>query len=129
MQTDMHDSGLDEAHIQRCLNAFWTVYILDRQMSSLMGVPLALKDSEISSQLPTFPAAPQKSMALQLHVRLSKTIAQILNSELVAEMSQLILTTSSSLWQRGQVDQEIHTEHKICSEEHCRDNRAAERDI
>ena len=81
MQTDMRDQGLDNAHVQRCLNAFWTVYILDRQMSSLMGVPLALKDSEISAQLPTFSGAPQKTMALQLHVRLSRIIAQILNSE------------------------------------------------
>lgn len=81
MQTNMRGQGLDEAHVQRCLNAWWTVYILDRQMSSLMGVPLALKDSEISAHLPTFAGAPQKSMALELHVKLSRIIAQILNSE------------------------------------------------
>jgi proline utilization trans-activator len=100
MQTDMRNQGLDELHVERCLNVFWTVYILDRQMSSLMGVPLALKDSEISTPLPTFAGAPQKSMALQLHVRLSKTIAQILNTVYGSEgrlTKRFIQSTKSSL--------------------------------
>lgn len=80
MYTNMHDQGLDEVHVQRCMNVWWTVYVLDRQMSSLMGVPLALRDSEISAPLPAFAGSRQKSLALEIHVKLSRILSQILNS-------------------------------------------------
>lgn len=53
MHTNMQDQGLDETHVQRCRNLWWTVYILDRQMSSLMGVPLAVRDEDITASLPS----------------------------------------------------------------------------
>lgn len=81
MNTNMQDQGLDEAHVQRCMNVWWTVYVLDRQMCSLMGVPLALRDSEISAPLPAFAGSRQKSLALEIHVKLSRILSQILNSE------------------------------------------------
>ena len=55
--------------------------MLDRQMSSLMGVPLAVRDEDVSAPLPTFPNQSQKSIGLELHVKLSRVIANILNSK------------------------------------------------
>ena len=81
MHTNMEDQGLDDAHVQRCMNVWWTVYILDRQMSSLMGLPLALQDNDISAPLPTISGSVQKSLALEIHVKLSRILSQILNSE------------------------------------------------
>lgn len=81
MHTNMQDQGLNETHVQRCRNVWWTVYILDRQMSSLMGVPLALRDEDITASLPTFSGSMQKSLALELNVKLSRTISRILNSK------------------------------------------------
>ncbi|EON62593.1 hypothetical protein W97_01817 [Coniosporium apollinis CBS 100218] len=80
MHTNMQAQGLDEEYIQRCRNAWWTVYILDRQMSSTMGVPLAIRDEDISAPLPTFSGSPQKGLALELNVKLSRIISQILNT-------------------------------------------------
>ena len=81
MHANMQGQGLDDAHVQRSMNAWWTVYILDRQMSSLMGVPLALKDSEISAPLPAIAGSRQKSLALEIHVKLSRILSHILNSK------------------------------------------------
>ncbi|KAK5102621.1 hypothetical protein LTS08_003421 [Lithohypha guttulata] len=80
MHTNMQVEGLDEQHVQRCRNVWWTVYILDRQMSSLMGVPLAVKDDDITASLPTFHGSLQKTLALELNVKLSGIISRILNS-------------------------------------------------
>ena len=81
MHTNMQDQGLDETHVQRCRNVWWTVYILDRQMSSLMGVPLAVRDEDITASLPTFSGSVQKTFALELNVKLSRIISLILNSK------------------------------------------------
>ncbi|KAI7377669.1 hypothetical protein KC328_g14315 [Hortaea werneckii] len=51
---------------ERYREAWWTVYMLDRHMSSLMGAPVALADDEITAQLPSFAGYPQKRVALEM---------------------------------------------------------------
>lgn len=36
----------------RCQNIWWTVYVLERQISVLLGAPLAINDSDITASLP-----------------------------------------------------------------------------
>lgn len=54
---------------------------MDRQMSSLMGVPMAIADESISAELPTFAGQPQRSTAMDIQIKLSRVLAQILNSK------------------------------------------------
>lgn len=82
MHTTMDKQGLDDHFVQRCRNAWWTVYVLDRQMSSLMGVPLAIRDEDVGAFLPNISGSGQKTLALEIHVKLSRIISQILNSKL-----------------------------------------------
>ncbi len=77
----MSSLDLNEALVQRSRKVWWTVYMLDRQMSSLMGLPLAIRDEEVSALLPKFPNQSQKNAGLELHVKLSRVIADILNSK------------------------------------------------
>ncbi|KAI7717457.1 hypothetical protein KC353_g4560 [Hortaea werneckii] len=63
---------------ERYREAWWTVYMLDRHMSSLMGAPVALADDEITAQLPSFAGYPQKRVALKMQVRLSRVTTLIL---------------------------------------------------
>ncbi|RMX78977.1 hypothetical protein D0869_08652 [Hortaea werneckii] len=63
---------------ERYREAWWTVYMLDRHMSSLMGAPVALADDEITAQLPSFAGHPQKRVALEMQVRLSRVTTLIL---------------------------------------------------
>ena len=68
---------------ERYREAWWTVYMLDRHMSSLMGAPVALADDEITAQLPSFAGYPQKRVALEMQVRLSRVTTLILRSKLL----------------------------------------------
>ncbi|KAI7089639.1 hypothetical protein KC356_g2215 [Hortaea werneckii] len=65
---------------ERLREAWWTVYMLDRHMSSLMGAPVARADDEITAQLPSFAGYPQKRVALEMQVRLSRVTTLILRT-------------------------------------------------
>jgi proline utilization trans-activator len=82
MHTDMPVGHLGEAAVERRRKAWWTVYILDRQMTSLMGLPQSIHDNHIHPQLPTFSGSPQRTMALDMHIKLSRIIAEI-NSSMI----------------------------------------------
>ena len=81
MHTEMRSQQVDTALVQKCRKVWWTVYILDRQMSSLMGVPMGIADESISAELPTFLGQPQRSTAMNIQIQLSRVLAQILNSK------------------------------------------------
>lgn len=82
LHTSMESQHIGDAMLQRCRKIWWTIFVLDRQMTALMGVPLAMRDADITSELPVFPGSPQKSVALDLHVKLSKVVAKIVYCEL-----------------------------------------------
>ncbi|KAL4880748.1 hypothetical protein BJY04DRAFT_207920 [Aspergillus karnatakaensis] len=77
MHTDMPVQHLGEAVVQRCRKIWWTIYVLDRQMTSLMGLPQSISDSQIHHQLPSFPGSPQKVVALGMQIRMCQIIAEI----------------------------------------------------
>ncbi|KAL6238681.1 hypothetical protein BDW75DRAFT_246760 [Aspergillus navahoensis] len=77
MHTDMPVQHLGEALVQRCRKIWWTIYVLDRQMTSLMGLPQSIQDSQIHPQLPSFPGSRQKVVALNMQIRMCQIIAEI----------------------------------------------------
>lgn len=81
IHTDIQSRHHSESVIERFREVWWTVYVLDCHLSSLMGVPLALAEQDISAQLPSFAGSSQKSLALSIHVRLAKTTTLILRSK------------------------------------------------
>ncbi|KAK1720120.1 fungal-specific transcription factor domain-containing protein [Colletotrichum acutatum] len=76
LRNQLNDS---EANRLRCV--WWTLYILDRKMSSLMGAPNSIQDSDITVQLPRSDPVVHKYKALGIHVVLSQLLAKVLNSE------------------------------------------------
>jgi len=84
MHTDMVGRMGDDAALERCRNIWWTVYILDRRMTSLVGTPLSISDDDVSAELPSFPDSAKRSLALSHHVQLSKAISTILRSRFSA---------------------------------------------
>lgn len=50
-------------------------------MTSLMGLPQSLQDSQIHDELPLFPSSPQKLIALNLQKKMCHIIAEVNNSE------------------------------------------------
>ncbi|KAF1972246.1 hypothetical protein BU23DRAFT_508700 [Bimuria novae-zelandiae CBS 107.79] len=77
MHTDMPVAELGEAFVQRCRRIWWSIYILDRQMSSQMGVPQAIRDDDITCQLTHFPESTQRTEALKMQIKLARVYAEI----------------------------------------------------
>lgn len=81
MYTDMRSLHLPEQDVERCREIWWTVYVLDRQMTAMMGVPMSLSDDDITAPLPSFGGSGKKQLAMGLHVKLAKANAVILQSK------------------------------------------------
>ncbi|KAG8670219.1 hypothetical protein FPOAC1_009624 [Fusarium poae] len=77
IHTEMQSSALDKSYVDKCRHMFWTIYILERQMGSLMGLPLSISDDVISARFPAFPGQPEKLEALKIHVDFCRVLAQI----------------------------------------------------
>ncbi|KAI9933007.1 hypothetical protein MW887_009261 [Aspergillus wentii] len=77
MHTNMPVEPLGEALVQRCRKIWWTTYILDRQMTSLMGLPQSIHDDQLHYQLPLFTGSPQKVAALSMQIKLCQIIAEV----------------------------------------------------
>ncbi|KAJ4369216.1 hypothetical protein N0V83_006301 [Neocucurbitaria cava] len=77
MHTDMPVENLGEPVVQRCRKIWWTVYILDRQMTALMGLPQSIRDDDISCQLPTFNGSPHRAAGLNMQIKLARIYAEI----------------------------------------------------
>jgi len=81
MHTDMPVENLGEPLVQRCRKIWWTVYILDRQMTSLMGLPQSIRDDDISCQLPNYSGSAQRAAALSMQIKLARIYAEIARSK------------------------------------------------
>ncbi|KAI1861304.1 uncharacterized protein JN550_010983 [Neoarthrinium moseri] len=80
MHTDMPVAQLGEEHVQRCRKIWWTVYVLDRQMTSLMGLPQSVRDQDISCQVPIFQESNQRTTTLGMHIQLARVVTEINNN-------------------------------------------------
>jgi proline utilization trans-activator len=86
MHTDMPIENLGESLVQRCRKIWWTVYVLDRQMTGLMGLPQSIRDNDISCQIPTFVGSAQRAAALNMQIKLARIYAEIARSMLVIKL-------------------------------------------
>lgn len=82
LNRDLDGHGQLRPDSHRLRSAWWTLYILDRKFSSLMGAPSSIQESDITVPLPDPQQSTQKATALDMHVKLSRLIARIINSEL-----------------------------------------------
>ncbi|KAF2644028.1 hypothetical protein P280DRAFT_496490 [Massarina eburnea CBS 473.64] len=77
LHTDMPIAELGEPLVQRCRKIWWTIYIMDRYMTSLMGLPLSIRDDDISCRLPSFSGSVQKAISLTMEIKLARIYAAI----------------------------------------------------
>lgn len=89
-----HDAArISQTEFSHRSNLFWTVYVIDRKLSSLIGVPPRLHDEDIALSRPDF--ATDGSVVKNImvfHVELSSQLGQILTRELLYE------TVSTGIW-------------------------------
>lgn len=77
MHTSMQPNSLNEAFIQRCRRLWWTVVILDRQISTTLGLPIQIRDEDITAPLPSFPDSEKRAAATEIQVGLSRALVQV----------------------------------------------------
>ncbi|CAH0024899.1 unnamed protein product [Clonostachys rhizophaga] len=80
LHRDPGGENRDHKEAVRERSAWWTLYILDRKFSSLMGAPNSLHDEDISVPFPQPNRSIQKPTTLEMHVKLSRLIAKVLNT-------------------------------------------------
>ena len=71
---------LGEELAERCNYIWWTVYILDRKFSSLIGSPNSVNDDDITAVLWDPKTCSHDAAALSLHVKISQVVSRVLNS-------------------------------------------------
>ena len=81
MHTDMPAAQLGEDVVQRCRKIWWTIYLLDRQMTSLMGLPQSIQDDQLYHALPSFSGSPQKVIGVAMQIKMCQIIAEINSSK------------------------------------------------
>lgn len=81
MHTDMPIGALGIHAVERCRKIWWTVYILDRQMSSIQGLPQSIDDRFVQAIPPSFSGSPEKARTLGMHIKLCRSIAEISSSK------------------------------------------------
>lgn len=81
LHIESHGDNLNYDLAERCRETWWTTFILDRQMSSLLGVPLALSDQDVTAKLPRFGGSTRRAAAMSTHVEIAKATATIIKSQ------------------------------------------------
>lgn len=73
----MRSPILDEQYVEICRTVWWTIYVLERQITSLLGVPPGIAEESISTPFPALLGQPQKLIAMRIQVQLSQILAKI----------------------------------------------------
>lgn len=120
MHTDMPIANLGEPLVQRCRKIWWTIYILDRYMTSLMGLPQSIRDEDISCRLPDFRGSPQRVAALNMQIKLARVHTEVASSTLsYGRLFLLLLLTgcfpASCVWLQRTITQEVCREYQSCT--------------
>ncbi|EAA63258.1 hypothetical protein AN3290.2 [Aspergillus nidulans FGSC A4] len=81
MHTQLPEDELGLETVARCRNLWWTLYVLDRHISSSVGASMTPEDSDITTLLEplTATACSQSDTTLSLSVRLSHLLSYILS--------------------------------------------------
>ncbi|KAL7933028.1 hypothetical protein V8C35DRAFT_67699 [Trichoderma chlorosporum] len=74
------DASLTTKELHRYQLAWWTIYILDKRFSSLMGAPNSIQDDEITVLLPEHSRDRRDYELFGFHVRLTRLLAEVLRT-------------------------------------------------
>lgn len=93
LHTQLPEDKLGYATVARCRNIWWTLYVIDRQISSALGLPMTVQDADIST-LVNVSGGASDNATLSLQVRLSQMMSSILSSRYKLKSRNIILDIS-----------------------------------
>ncbi|KAK6221842.1 Zn(II)2Cys6 transcription factor [Colletotrichum tabaci] len=120
MHTDMPVMELGPGLVQRCRKIWWTVYVLDRQMTSLMGLPQSTLDEGVYCQLPSYPGSVHRTAALSMQIKFARIIAEISSTVYGANgrlNKKFVLSTKAVLQSIVSVADELRTSFPLYADE------------
>lgn len=74
---DQHRLTLEEYEHRSKL--WWTIYVIDRKLSSLVGVAPGFSDKDIAVAMPNIESALEKDLGMAFHVEISSQLGNVLN--------------------------------------------------
>ncbi|KAJ5231508.1 uncharacterized protein N7469_006096 [Penicillium citrinum] len=80
LHTELPEDELGIKTVTRCRNLWWTLYVMDRHISSSLGLPMTTQDSDITASLNPNRNGSRHDATLNLHVKLSYLFSTILTS-------------------------------------------------
>ncbi|KAL3493276.1 fungal-specific transcription factor domain-containing protein [Aspergillus germanicus] len=80
LHTELPEDELGVETVTRCRNLWWTLYVMDRHVSSSLGLPMTTQDSDITTLLKPATAGSRRDATLSLHVKLASLFSSILTS-------------------------------------------------
>ncbi|GMF75378.1 unnamed protein product [Aspergillus oryzae] len=78
LHTELPEEELGIPTVTRCRNLWWTLYIMDRHLSSSLGLPMTTQDSDITTLIDPPSTCSERDVTLSLQVRLSHLLSSIL---------------------------------------------------
>jgi len=97
LHTDMPAHILGNNHVERCRRIWWTVYMLDRDMTSLLGLPQSIADDDICPTLPEYAGSEHYRTMLAIRIQLCGTIARINRSKFMVILVYAQMLTQTFL--------------------------------
>lgn len=77
LHTNIEADRFGTASVERIRRAWWTVFILDREMTAVAGLPQSIEIQDVYCQLPAFSGSVTRISALKMQLKLSQLIADI----------------------------------------------------
>ncbi|KAG6369011.1 hypothetical protein INS49_003230 [Diaporthe citri] len=77
LHTNIRADRFGIASVERIRRAWWTVFILDREMTAVAGLPQSIEIQDVYCQLPAFSGSVTRISALKMQLKLSQLIADI----------------------------------------------------
>ncbi|KAK5226801.1 hypothetical protein LTR72_002790 [Exophiala xenobiotica] len=87
LHADLPVDQFGERFAERCRNVWWTVYILDRTLSSAVGAPVSVQDDHVRQPLGSPRSSSQRDATLIMHVKLCRVVSYILTELYTADGS------------------------------------------
>ncbi|KAJ5739730.1 hypothetical protein N7533_012514 [Penicillium manginii] len=89
LHTELPEAELGTKTVKHCRHLWWTLYVLDRHISSSLGLPMAIRDEDITTVMTQAMEGSPHDATLCLHVKLSYLFTSILSSIYKNEKTEL----------------------------------------
>ena len=80
LHAEIQITEMDDQTVQRCRKIWWTIYNLDRKLSSLMGSPNLVNDQDITTPLPNFSGSSTTTDAFAIYVKMSRLLGHVVGT-------------------------------------------------